>query len=1094
MLSPWTLALILLALFTLSLYGFVLQTLFTAPPEAYVSSRIYLLVVLSMGAATGLLVFSLLYHLWHNHKRHLQEMFLLRKKLMSYQDVFQHTQEAAFILDSKHYILQVNPAAEQLSGYSAAELSGLNIFILFKLAKQKKLSVTSLRQHLLAHLHDKKPHNEQLTAKDGHLLPVIYRLYELSQRTELMPLRYLLLVEKKPRTKPQYDKNRAPMLESWSLSRYWIWNIDSGHLEFSQPLAALLGYHGKELNAHIRTWLEALHPTDKPGVLEELNACIEGNQASYQQTHRIFTRDGTILWLEGKGRYIDDSQSRRFLVEYQDVTEKKRIEQSLQQNQELYGCLFNSSPTPLLDINISEILFHLEQLRAHGVYHLARHLRQHPRLLWRLVAGIKIGNINAAGLALLQVPDLKTLQRHFRKLFTAQLRAVFIEYLQAIWLSHSYFESEVRLFAFGGAKYDCLLSMPVPIEPEKARHVPINIIDISAHKYAEAALRKERDFIQAVLDTAGSLVLILDQEGRIIQFNRSCAKLSAYESQELGGKIYWEVLAPENEQEPMRQFFMRLLQRESNAIARYEGYLQARNGKHYCIDWSNTVLRGEQGDAEYVISIGIDITTRKEMALYLQEAKDKAEIANLAKSQFLANMSHELRTPLNGILGYTQLLQKDTQLNAEHHKAVKVIHRSGEYLLTLINDVLDLSKIEIGRIDVESHVFNLAHFLEDIVGLFQLRAAQKQLYFEYQVLTANFPQHIEGDEKHLRQVLLNILGNAIKFTKPGGKVRLKAAYRKGQLELQVEDTGIGIETTDLERIFYPFQQGQLHYAQSDGSGLGLAISRSLLDIMKGKLSVQSTPGRGSCFTIELPCHLAQKGLRQTTRQETEDEIIGIKGQRDWKILIIDDQTENRHPLRQLLSRIGFLVKEAHNGAMGINVARSWVPDLILLDLVMPGLDGYEVARILRDQERLKKIKIIAISANVYARHQETSLHAGCDAFIAKPVIHKELLTQLQTLLGINWVSKTGPISDIASASRMTDESNAEIIAPAAKHLRELLGFTRAGNLHAILDYVAELQGEQAELRAFAGKIQDFAANYQIKQIRKFLQELLCKED
>ncbi|MBD2541539.1 response regulator [Coleofasciculus sp. FACHB-SPT36] len=356
-----------------------------------------------------------------------------------------------------------------------------------------------------------------------------------------------------------------------------------------------------------------------------------------------------------------------------------------------------------------------------------------------------------------------------------------------------------------------------------------------------------------------------------------------------------------------------------------------------------------------------------------QKAEQAAQSANRAKSEFLANMSHELRTPLNGILGYAQILKRDKTLNEPQKDGLGVIHQCGEHLLTLINDILDLSKIEARKMELHRSNFHFPQFLEGIVELCRIRAQQKDIYLTYQPI-APLPMAVQGDEKRLRQVLINLLSNAIKFTTTGG-VTFQASYQDGTFRFQVEDTGVGMASEQLEEIFLPFHQVGERDRKSEGTGLGLAISRQLVQMMGSEIKVNSILGKGSVFYFDLDLPLVDQWADVT--QIDERPIIGYLGDKR-KILIADDQWENRSILVKMLEPLGFEIREATDGLDCITKAQEWQPHVILMDLMMPALNGLEATRRIRKSPDLKVV-VIATSASVFDCDQQQSFQAGCIA-------------------------------------------------------------------------------------------------------------------
>jgi signal transduction histidine kinase/DNA-binding NarL/FixJ family response regulator len=471
----------------------------------------------------------------------------------------------------------------------------------------------------------------------------------------------------------------------------------------------------------------------------------------------------------------------------------------------------------------------------------------------------------------------------------------------------------------------------------------------------------------------------------------------------------------------------------------------------------------------------------------LQQAKEVAEAANRSKSTFLANMNHELRTPLNGILGYAQILQRDPAITPKQLKGLGVIQQCGSHLLTLINDILDLSKFEVQKMELYPEDFHLANFLASTVDICRVKAEQKSVEFHYQPAT-KLPTAVYGDDKRLRQVLLNLLSNAVKFTDFGTVTfRVEPVGEPSEPDgvqricFQIKDTGIGIAPEKLGNIFLPFEQAGNRDRNREGTGLGLAISQQIIEKMGSTIQVESVLNQGSIFSFELDLIPASDWtLGQAIANQ---KVIGYEGDR-CKILVIDDREENRLVAVNMLEPLGFKVAEAGDGQTGLDMAIQMRPDLIITDVHMSIMNGLEMTRRLRQLSDFATTPVIASSATLSQVDIQSSLDAGCSSFFPKPIEFTGLLAELQRLLKFQWIYET---EKEVTQLTVNNVDRVDLMMPPGAELAALYAAAQGGFITDIQQEANRLKQLSSEYTAFANRVLELSQQFDDEAILRLIQ-------
>ncbi len=631
-------------------------------------------------------------------------------------------------------------------------------------------------------------------------------------------------------------------------------------------------------------------------------------------------------------------------------------------------------------------------------------------------------------------------------------------------------DAEAVLTRQDGTLITVLVSARI-IELDNRKYNFTTATDITEIKRTREKLARAKTFLDNVINAMPSPVFVKNEQHQWIILNDAFCNFTEHRREELLGKSDYDFF-PEEEADVFWEKDRLVFNTEGTH--ENEENLTDSEGVTHTILTRKTAMTDETG-RRILIGVISDITE-------LRKATEKTEAANQAKSEFLSNMSHELRTPLNGILGYAQILRRDKYLTESQKAGVDVIERSGNHLLNLINEILDLSKIEARKMELHESAFQFSGFLNGIVAMIRIRAQQKGIGFHFEP-APDLPVCVRCDEKRLSQILLNLLSNAVKFTDHGSVTFRVLKHQTSNIQFQVEDTGVGIPESHLEDIFSPFRQVGDHTRKTEGTGLGLSISRRLARMMGGELHVESRPGEGSTFLLGLELPEVSEDT-ETAKMADEGNIIGYTspnpGRRAIRILVADDNGDNRAVLVSLLLPLGFETAEAADGREGLDKAAEFDPDLIFMDIVMPIMGGVEAIRRIRNSPTLKHIKIIVVSASKSLSSHQLMTEIGCDDFIQKPVHVPELFDKLAAHLGLEWIYET------SERPAETAEKNEALAIPPASEIRLLCEFAADGDIRGIRRQLDEITGADERYAPFAAKLHKLARGFQLKYIREFL--------
>jgi two-component system sensor histidine kinase/response regulator len=603
-------------------------------------------------------------------------------------------------------------------------------------------------------------------------------------------------------------------------------------------------------------------------------------------------------------------------------------------------------------------------------------------------------------------------------------------------------------------------------------------------RQAEIELRESELLVRSITDSAQDAILMMDHEGLISYWNPAAERIFGYTREEAIGQNLHDFIVPQRYHRAHHAAFPDFQQTGLGAAVGQTLDLEAltKTGQEISVQLSLSAF--ELNNHWNAVAVIRDVTDQKKVELALIKAKQEAETANKFKSMFLANMSHEIRTPLNAIIGFSQLMIRDKLLSDKQKEYNNSIIHAGEHLLALINDILELSKIEAGRVVLSPSNIDLHALINDIQMIFMERAIAKNLRLICEI-ASDLPQYVLVDEGKLRQIFVNLIGNALKFTEQGGiAIRSKAVPTDKErflLTVEVQDTGPGISEEEIGMLFRHFEQTSSGINKGSGTGLGLALSRELAILMGGDITVSSEVGKGSLFTFQVSM---QRGSVHSVERNSTKGVIGIESiGSNYRILVVDDKEDNLKVASTLLNMVGFETREAINGEDAIAKFELWNPHLILMDMRMPVMDGYEATRRIKATDKGKATPIVALTASTFEDELKKIEALGIEGFIRKPFRENELFNTVGKILGIKYIYDLEKSATMATYGIDDVAIDIDLAKMPNKLLLRMQNALDIADLDLFIQLIKSVEKEQPEL---VQKMMELAANYNYDQLQEIL--------
>ncbi|MBI3924018.1 MAG: PAS domain S-box protein [Armatimonadetes bacterium] len=958
-----------------------------------------------------------------------------------FQTMVEVSPDGVVLADEELRITFANAQAIRMSGYRWDELQGLPVLELIP-ERYRPTDDQFLRSVLDSERSDERGIELYVLRKDGAELAVEISMTPLETSSgRAISLFIRDITERK--------QDQRAIKASEEQFRTLVQNIpgaafrcradeEQTMLYVGENIQEITGYPaGDFIQNRVRSFGSLVHPEDR----ELLRQATRQAEEQFSLGYRIHHRDGEMRWVGLKGSLNLDAEGHVLWLDgvMFDVTHRRKAEDALRRAEEAYRTLVESIKNIVVKLKPDGTITYInpagleffgrvgEELTGRSLYETISIDPLEDRELVRSLAES------------FRQDALKKLVREYQNLRNDGRR---------VWISWT----NTAICDARGELQEILCVGT----------------DIQDRKKAEAVLQESEQNLRMLLESHHPHIL-LDSEQGIVDCNQATLDLIGYAREEVIGKHPVE-FSPPRQPDGMPS---------ADAAEAVADTTRRQGGLRF--EWTYRKKDGQTFPAEVAVSpitlsghphsliVWNDLTQRKRQEEELRKAKEAAETANRSKSTFLANMSHEIRTPMNAILGFAQLLRRDAGLTPQQREHLEVIHRSGEHLLSLINDILEMSKIEAGRVTLNRTTFDLKGFLEDLGLMFRVRAQSKGLTFEVE-RGPGLPHYVITDEGKLRQVLINLLGNAVKFTDSGGvRLRVRSTGRdQPLLKFEVTDSGPGIAPEEQSKLFDAFQQTRSGISHG-GTGLGLAISRQFVRLLGGELTVESNPGAGATFRFHIPVEEGEAG--SVERPEPLRRVVGLKaGHPRYRVLLVDDKEPNRRLLDQILSPLGFETRQAADGVEALRMFEEWRPHLVLMDVAMPRMDGYEASR--RIKAAGVDTVVIAVTASAFEEDRVSVLEAGADDFIRKPFREEELLDSIARHLGVQYLyNEEVPAELLPSGERLGVEGVPEEL------VREMQAATTEGDLDRLLALIDRVPSQDV-----AASLRDLAEQFEYEKL------------